>query len=52
MTRIHDPRKANEIESWALQLELTSQVLPMNAASLREYSRLIHGRRIRCVKTP
>jgi hypothetical protein len=52
MTRIHDPRKANEIESWALQLELTSQVLPMDAASLREYSRLIHGRRIRCVKTP
>jgi hypothetical protein len=44
MTRIHDPRKANGIESWALQLELTSQVLPMDAACLREYSRLIHGR--------
>ncbi len=44
MTRIHDPRKANEIESWALQLELTSQVLPMDAACFREYSRLIHGR--------
>ena len=37
MTRIHDPRKANEIESWALQLELTSQVLPMDAACFREY---------------
>jgi predicted nucleic acid-binding protein len=44
MTRIHNPRKANEIESWTLQLELTSQVLPMDAACFREYSRLIHGR--------
>jgi len=24
MARIHNPRKANEIESWARQLELTS----------------------------
>jgi hypothetical protein len=34
MTGIHDPRKANEIESWALQLELTSQVLPTGCSML------------------
>jgi len=44
MTRIHDPRKAYDVESSALQLELTSQVLPMDAACFREYSRLIRGR--------
>jgi predicted nucleic acid-binding protein len=44
LTRQQDSVKANEIEAWATQLERASQVLPMDAASFREYARLIHGR--------
>ena len=44
LTRMQDASKAAVIEGWALQLELTSQVLPMDAACFREYARLIHGR--------
>jgi toxin FitB len=44
LTRRLDPAKANEIEVWATRLERTSQVLPMDAACFREYTRLIHGR--------
>src|SRR5258708_20102698 len=43
-TRLQDPAKANEIEAWALQLEFTSQVLPMDASCFREYARLSHAR--------
>lgn len=46
LTRTQDASKAAEIERWALRLELTSQVLPMDAACLREYARLIHGRSV------
>jgi hypothetical protein len=49
MARIHNPREANEIESWARQWELTSQVLPGDAACFREYSRLIPAAPIRRV---
>ena len=44
LTSLHDPAKATEIAAWALELEITSQVLPMDAACFREYSRLIRGR--------
>ena len=44
ITRRQDPVKANEIEAWALQLETSSHVLPMNAACFREYARLTHRR--------
>jgi toxin FitB len=44
LTRRSDPAKANEIEVWAARLERASQVLPMDAACLREYTRLIQGR--------
>lgn len=43
MTRKQDPTKAREIETWAVQLERTSNVLPMDAACFREYARLIQG---------
>ena len=43
MTRKQDPTKACEIETWAAKLERTSNVLAMDAASFREYARLIHG---------
>ena len=41
LTRRQDPVKANEIATWAAQLERTSQVLSMDAACFREYARLI-----------
>jgi toxin FitB len=44
ITRQQDPVKATEIDAWAKQLESASQVLPMDAACFREYSRLMHGR--------
>ncbi len=44
ITRQQDPVKANEIDAWAGQLERASQVLPMDAACLREYARLMQGR--------
>ena len=44
MTRRQDPRKANEIEAWAIQLASASEVLPMNVACFREYARLMHSR--------
>jgi toxin FitB len=44
LTRQQDPLKANEIEAWAMHLERSSQVLPMDAACFREYARLMHGR--------
>ncbi len=44
ITRRQNPVKANEIESWATQLERASQVLHMDSACFREYARLMHGR--------
>jgi len=44
LTRQQNPVKANEIESWATQLERVSQVLPMDAVCFREYARLMHHR--------
>jgi hypothetical protein len=44
VTRRQDPMKANDIEAWAAQLERTSQVLSMDAASFREYARLMYRR--------
>ena len=44
MTRRQDPRKANEIEAWATQLASASEVLPMDVACFREYTRLMHAR--------
>ena len=43
LTRLQDPVKAAEIESWALELERTSRVLPMDAACFRRYAQMIHG---------
>ena len=44
MTRRQDPRKANEIEAWVIQLASASEVLPMDVACFREYARLMHSR--------
>jgi len=44
IARRQNPAKANEIESWATQLERASQVLPMDSACFREYARLMYGR--------
>jgi len=51
LTSIHDPAKASEIAAWALELELTSRVLPMDAACFREYAHL-HGRSDTPARTP
>ena len=44
MTRRQDPRKAHEIEAWAIQLASASEVLPMDVPCFREYARLMHAR--------
>jgi toxin FitB len=44
LARQQDLAKANEIESWATQLERVSQVLPIDAACFRECARLMHHR--------
>jgi len=44
LTRLQNPLKAAEIEAWALELEQTSQVLPMTAACFRRSALLMHGR--------
>ena len=44
MTRRQDPRKASEIEAWAIQLANASEVLPIDVACFREYARLMHAR--------
>lgn len=44
LTRKQDAVKAEEIETWAAQLERLAQVLPMDAACFRECARLMHRR--------
>lgn len=44
LTREQDRVKAEEIETWAKQLERLAQVLPMDAGCFREYARLMHRR--------
>jgi predicted nucleic acid-binding protein len=42
-TRRQDPQKASQIQSWIDLLELSYQVLPMDALCFREWARLMHG---------
>lgn len=44
ITRANDAAKAAEIEAWLDQLAASWNVLPMDAAILRTYARLMHGR--------
>jgi toxin FitB len=44
LTRRYDPTKASAIEAWVDQLEVAYQVLPMDAATFREWGRLMHGK--------
>lgn len=44
LTREQDPIKAEDIDTWAEQLQRLAQVLPMDAACFREYARLMHRR--------
>ncbi len=43
-TRNQDPVKASEIEKWIDQLNGSIQVLVMDTACFREWSRLMHGK--------
>ena len=43
-TRRQDPQKASQIQSWIDLLELSYQVLPMDALCFREWARLMHGK--------
>jgi toxin FitB len=43
-TRKQDPVKASEIEQWIDQLTGSIQVLVMDTACFREWSRLMHGK--------
>lgn len=42
--RSKDKTKALAIESWADQLEITSNVIPMNGTCFREWARLMEGK--------
>jgi predicted nucleic acid-binding protein len=44
MTRRQDPPKAAEIEAWVEQVADSYQVLPMDTACFREWSRLMMGK--------
>jgi toxin FitB len=44
LTRRYDPTKASAIEAWVDQLEAAYEVLPMDAATFREWDRLMHGK--------
>jgi len=44
VTRRQDPEKAADIERWVDQLEMSYQVLPMDAACFREWGRLMDGK--------
>jgi predicted nucleic acid-binding protein len=44
LTREQDPAKAAEIESWADQVAAAWNVLPMDAATFREWAKLMHRR--------
>ena len=44
MTRVQDQAKAAELDAWIDHVIATFQVVAMDAACFREYSRLIHGR--------
>ena len=44
LTREQDVAKANEIERWADMLAASYNILPMDAATFREWARLIHRR--------
>jgi toxin FitB len=43
-TRVRDPHKAEQIESWIDALELSYQVLPMDSLCFREWARLMVGK--------
>ena len=43
-TRKQKPQKASQIQSWIDLLELSYQVLPMDALCFREWARLMHGK--------
>ena len=42
ITREQDPAKAEELETWLDQVQASYAVLPMDAATFREWSRLMH----------
>lgn len=44
ITRVQDVAKADELTAWLDQVAASYQVLPMDAATFREWARLMHGR--------
>lgn len=44
LTRRYDPTKGSAIEAWVDQLEAAYEVLRMDAATFREWGRLMHGK--------
>lgn len=44
LTRAQDPAKAAEIEAWLELVASTYNVLPMDAATFRNWARLMHGK--------
>jgi predicted nucleic acid-binding protein len=44
LTRLQNPEKAREIESWLASVEMSFAFVPMDAACFREWSRLMAGK--------
>jgi len=44
LTRRQDPQKAAEIERWIDRITLAFVIVPMDAATFREWARLMHSR--------
>ena len=44
ITREQDPAKAEELEVWLDKVQASYAVLPLDAATFREWARLMHGK--------
>ena len=44
ITRVQEPAKADEIETWLNQLVAAQNIIPADAAIFRRWARLMHGR--------
>ncbi len=52
ITREQDAVKADELSAWLDQVARAYNLLPMDAATFREWARLMTGAPTRCTKTP
>ena len=46
MTRVQDPRKADEIAAWLDRIVLAFDIVPMDGRSFRRWAIMMHGRSV------